>query len=81
MRVFGEYCVRRIFGHKKDEVTEESRRRHNKELYSLYSSAHITRVIKSKRLRWAGHVACMGENLREVNHLKDQGIDGRIILK
>jgi hypothetical protein len=62
LRVFGEYCVRRIFGHKKDEVTGEWRRIHNKELYALYSSPHITRVIKSKRLRWIGHLARMGES-------------------
>jgi hypothetical protein len=43
------------------EVTEEWRRLHNKELYALYSSPNIIRVIKSKRLRWAGHVARMGE--------------------
>jgi hypothetical protein len=51
----------RIFGPKRDEVTGEWRRRHNKELYALYSSPNIIRVIKSRRLRWAGHVAHMGE--------------------
>jgi hypothetical protein len=64
---------------------------HNKELYALYSSPNIIRVIKSRRLRWAGHVARMGERrcayralvwkLREVDHLKNPGVDGRIILK
>jgi hypothetical protein len=44
-----------------DEVTREWRRLHNKELYALYSSPNIIRVIKSRRLRWAGHVARMGE--------------------
>ena len=53
--------VRRIFGPKGDEVTGEWRRLHNKELYALYSSPNIIRVIKSRRLRWAGHVARMGE--------------------
>jgi hypothetical protein len=53
--------LRRIFGHKRDEVTGEWRRLHNKELYALYSSPNIIRVMKSRRLRWAGHVAHMGE--------------------
>jgi hypothetical protein len=83
--------LRRIFGPKRDEVTREWKRLHNKELYALYSSPNIIRVIKSRRLRWAGHVARMGRgevhiglwwgNLREVNHLKDPGVDGWIILK
>jgi hypothetical protein len=51
----------RIFGPKRDEVTGEWRRLHNKELYALYSSPNIIPVIKSRRLRWTGHVACMGE--------------------
>jgi hypothetical protein len=46
---------------KRDEVTGECRRLHNKELYALYSLLNIIRVIKSRRLRWAGHVARMGE--------------------
>jgi hypothetical protein len=53
--------LRRIFGPKRDEVTGEWRRQHNKELYALYSSPNIIRLIKSRRLRWAGHVARMGE--------------------
>jgi hypothetical protein len=53
--------LRRIFGPKKDEVRGEWRRLHNKELYALYSSPNIIRVIKSRRLRWAGHIAGMGE--------------------
>jgi hypothetical protein len=53
--------LRRIFGPKRDEVTGEWRRLHNEELYALYSSPNIFRVIKSRRLRWAGHVARMGE--------------------
>ena len=53
--------LRRIFGPKRDEVTGEWRRLHNKELYALYSSPNIIQVIKSKRLRWAGHVARIGE--------------------
>jgi hypothetical protein len=52
--------LRRIFGAKRDEVTGEWRRLHNKELYDLYSSPDVTEVIKSRRLRWAGHLARMG---------------------
>ena len=53
--------VRRIFGSKRDEVTGDWRRLHNKELYAVYFSPDIIRVIKSRRLRGAGHVARMGE--------------------
>ena len=60
LRVFENRVARRIFGRKRNEVTGEWRRLHNKELYTLYSSLNITRVIKSIRLRWAGHIACMG---------------------
>jgi hypothetical protein len=59
LRVF-ENRVLRIFGPKRDEVTGEWRRLHDKELYALYSSPNIIWVIKSRRLRWAGHVARMG---------------------
>ena len=51
----------RIFGPRRDEVTGEWRRLHNEELNDLYSSPNIVRVIKSRRMRWAGHVARMGE--------------------
>jgi hypothetical protein len=61
LRVFENKVLRRIFGPKTDEVTGEWRRLHNKELHALYSSPNIIRVIKSGRLRWAGHVARMGE--------------------
>jgi hypothetical protein len=67
------------------------RRLHNKELYALYFSPNIIRVIKSRRLRWAGHVARMAERRSAYrvlvakpegrNHLEDPGVDGRIILK
>jgi len=53
--------VRRIFGPRRDEVTGEWRRLHNEELNDLYSSPNIMRAIKSRRMRWAGHVARMGE--------------------
>jgi hypothetical protein len=61
LRVFENKVLRRILGPKRDEVTGEWTRLHNKELYALYSSQNIIRVIKSKRLRWAEHVARMGE--------------------
>jgi hypothetical protein len=54
-------AVRRIFGLKRDEVTGKWRKLHNEELYILYSSPNIIRQKKSKRIRWAGHVACMGD--------------------
>jgi hypothetical protein len=62
LRVFENRVLRRILGPKRNEVTGKWRRLHNKELYALYSSPNIIRVIKSRRLRWAGHVARMGES-------------------
>jgi hypothetical protein len=56
-----ENRVLRIFGPKRDEVTGEWRKLHNRELRDLYSSPSKIRMIKSKRMRWAGHVARMGE--------------------
>jgi hypothetical protein len=61
LRVFENRVLRRIFGPKRDEVTGEWRRLHNEELNDLYSSPNIIRVIKSRKMRWARHVACMGE--------------------
>jgi len=59
--VFENMVLRRIFGPKKDEVTGKWWRSHNEELNDLYSSPNIVQVIKSRRMRWAGHVARMGE--------------------
>ena len=60
LRVFEDMVLRRIFGPRRDEVTGECRRLHIEELNDLYSSPIIVRVIKSRRIRWAGHVARMG---------------------
>jgi hypothetical protein len=83
--------LRRIFGPKKDEITGEWRKLLNEELHNPYSSPNIVRVIKSRRMRCAGHVAPMGEgeactrtwwgNLREREHWGDPCVDGRIILR
>jgi len=82
--------LRRIFGPRMDEVTGKWRKLHNEELDDLYYSPNTVRVIKSRRMIWAGHVARIGErrgvyrvlvrNLRERDHL-DPGIDGSIILR
>jgi hypothetical protein len=88
LMVFENRVLRRIFGPKRDDGTGEWRRLHNGQLHNFYSSPDIIRQIKSRRMRWAGNVACMGEgrNVYRVlmgkpegkNHLKDQGIDGRM---
>jgi len=82
--------LRRIFGPGRNEVTGECRRLHNEELNDLYSSPNIARVIISRRMRWVGHVAHMGEergrigswwgNRREGDRWGDLGVEGWIIL-
>ena len=57
LRMFENMVLRRIFGPSRDEVTGEWRRLHSEELNDLYSSPYIVRVIKSRRMKWAGHVA------------------------
>ena len=59
--MFENKVLRRIFGPRRDKVTGDWRRLHNEEINVLYSSPNIMQVIKSRRMRWAGHVACMGE--------------------
>jgi hypothetical protein len=86
LRVYENRVLRRIFGPKRDEVTGEWRRLHSGELHNLYSSPDTIRQIKSRRMRWARHVACMGEvckgfwweSPKEKDHLKDQSVDGRM---
>jgi hypothetical protein len=76
------FILRIIFGPKRDEVTREWRKLHNEELHNLYSPPTVMRVIKSRPMKWAGHVACMGRgNLRKKYHWGDPGVDGRIILR
>jgi hypothetical protein len=60
LRVFENRVLRKIFGPKRDEVTGEWRKLHNEELNDLCCSPNIVRVIKSRKMRWAGHVARMG---------------------
>jgi hypothetical protein len=61
LRVFGSRVVRRIFRPKRDETTGEWRKLHSEELHNLFSSPNVIRQIKSRRMRWVGHVARMGE--------------------
>jgi hypothetical protein len=61
LRVFENRVLRRMFGPRRDEVTGDWRKLRNEVLHNLYSSPNIIRMIKSRRMRWAGHVAGMGE--------------------
>jgi hypothetical protein len=62
LKMFQNRVLRRIFGPKRDEVTGKWRRIHNEELYTMCASPNIFRVIRSRRMRWVGHVLLMGEN-------------------
>jgi len=89
LRVFGYGVLRQINGPKTDEVTWAWRRLHSEELHDLHSSPDIIQVIKSRRTRWAVHVARMGEvrtgfwcvNLIERDHLEDRGLYGKVTLQ
>jgi hypothetical protein len=89
LRVFENRVLRKILGPKSEE--DGSRRKlHNDELHNMYSSPNIVRVIKARRMRWAGHVACMGRGEMFIgfwlggpkarDHWEDLGAGGRITL-
>jgi hypothetical protein len=89
--VFENRLLRRIFGPKREEVAGGWRRLHNEELHNLYTSPNTIWVTKSRKMKWADHVARM-EGMRIVlkmlvgkperkNHWEDQGVDGSIILE
>jgi hypothetical protein len=87
LRVFENRVLRGIFGPRREEVTGEWRKLHSGELHNMYSSPDVIRQIKSRRMRWAGYVARMGEGRNQYGvlmgkpegkfHLEDQGVDGR----
>jgi hypothetical protein len=89
--VFENRVLRGIFGSKRNEVSGEWRKLHNEEHRDMYSSPSIVLVIKSRRIRWAGHVARMGRretcidlwwgNPRVRDHSRDPVVDGRITLR
>jgi hypothetical protein len=63
-----ENMVLRIFGLKRDEMTGDLRKLHNEELHSLYSSPNVIRMFESRRMRWEGHVARMGEKRKPIGY-------------
>jgi hypothetical protein len=89
--VFENRVLRKIFGPKRDEMAEGWRKLHNEEFHNLYSLPSIITMIKSRRMRWAGHVARMWrrgmdieyrwESQNEKNNMEDQDVGGWIILK
>jgi hypothetical protein len=90
LRVFENRVLRRIFGPKRKD-DGSWRKLHNDEIHGLYSSPNIVRVIKSRRMRWTGHVACIGEGEmftglwlggpKSRDHWEDLGVGGRITLR
>jgi len=90
LRVFENMVLRRIFGPRREEVAGELRRMHNEELNDFHSSPNIVRVVKSRRMRWVGHVARMAEERgvyrvlvgkpEERRPWGNLGVDGWIIL-
>jgi hypothetical protein len=68
LRMFENRMLRRIFGPKRDEVTGSWRKLHNEELYNLYSSPSIIRMIKTRMMRWVGHVARKGKTRSTYNN-------------
>jgi hypothetical protein len=84
--VFENRLLRRIFRPKRNEVIGGWRKLHNEELHNLYSSPSIIRIIKSRRMRWAGHVGQIGrkgihigywwESQKKRDHWEDQGVSG-----
>jgi hypothetical protein len=90
LRMVENRVLRRVFGPKRDEVTGEWRKLHNEELHDFYSSLSIIRITKSKRMRWAGHVAqvrggmrtrYLREILKEIVHKEDQELVRWIVEK
>jgi len=91
LRVFENRGLRRVFESKRDEVTGEWRKLYNEKLRDLYSLPNIVRVVRLRRMRWAGHVARMGEGIgvhrvlvgkpEGKRPLGDPDVDGRIILR
>jgi hypothetical protein len=80
LRVFGNRVLRILFGPKRDEETRGWRKLHNEELHDLYSSPSIIRIIRPRRMRWAGHVARMGEK-KNVYRLLVGKLEGKTPLR
>jgi hypothetical protein len=91
LRVFENRVLRRILGPPRDGVAGDWRKLHNEDLHNLYSSPSIIKIIKSRRMRWAGHVARMGrrgtcivyweESQKERDHEEDRDVGGWITLR
>jgi hypothetical protein len=86
--VFDNRVLRKIFGPKRDEVTGGWRKLHNEKLHNLYTSTSMMRIIRTRRTRWSGHVARMGEKrnacrifVGKLEKMRPVGVGGCIILK